>query len=80
MNYSNCCNKIPYSALHMEYKHHEPLGSANNVQIFQKTLQHLSSKKIKSKTPNLFRNTTDDIIFTYITLCQDFMLIKVQSL
>lgn len=49
MNYNNCYNKIPCSAVHIEYKRRQPLGSANNVQRFHKTLQHLSSKKIKQK-------------------------------
>lgn len=47
--------------MHIEYKRRQPLGSANNVQRFHKTLQHLSSKKIKQKKSNLFRNLTDDI-------------------
>lgn len=49
MNYNNCYNKTPCNALYVEHKHHQPLGSANNVQRFHKTLQHLSSKKNKQK-------------------------------
>lgn len=47
MNYNNCYNKTPFSALYIEHKHQQPLGSASDAQKFHKTLQHLTSKKTK---------------------------------